>query len=92
MLQVDHIVIYRIGENHSAMTYMIYESTVLNMVMSHPDDVDTTAWTLERFKTEVKSLFHGWDSRYVTHKVIKSRKKKEKKMSKNSHADVAVAD
>lgn len=73
------------------MTYMIYESTMLNMVMSHPDDVDTTAWTPEQFKTEVKSLFHGWDSRYVTNKVMKSKEKKIT-MSKNSHADVAIAD
>lgn len=55
-----------IGDGRSAMTYMIYESTVLNMVMSHRDDVDTTSWTPDEYMREVKSLFKGWDPRLTT--------------------------
>ncbi|KIX03918.1 uncharacterized protein Z518_07471 [Rhinocladiella mackenziei CBS 650.93] len=52
-----------IGERCSAMIYMIHNATVLNMVMSHPDDVDTTHWSSERYMEEIKSLFQGWDKR-----------------------------
>ncbi|KIW25189.1 uncharacterized protein PV07_08388 [Cladophialophora immunda] len=55
-----------IGENCSAMTYMIYESTKLNMVLSHRDDVDTTAWTPSQYHGTIKSLFHGWDGKLTS--------------------------
>ncbi|OAL25850.1 hypothetical protein AYO20_10312 [Fonsecaea nubica] len=52
-----------IGENCSAMTYMIYESTKLNMVLSHRDDVDTTTWTPAQYHGVIQSLFRGWDGK-----------------------------
>ncbi|EXJ69311.1 uncharacterized protein A1O5_07347 [Cladophialophora psammophila CBS 110553] len=62
-----------IGENCSAMTYMIYESTKLNMVLSHRDDdieVDsttTTSWTTASpYHGAIKSLFRGWDCKLTS--------------------------
>ncbi|KIW93315.1 uncharacterized protein Z519_05920 [Cladophialophora bantiana CBS 173.52] len=62
-----------IGENCSAMTYMIYESTKLNMVLSHRDDdieVNSTtvaSWTkTSPYHGAIKSLFQGWDHKLTS--------------------------
>jgi salicylate hydroxylase len=55
-----------IGHNRSAMTYMIHSSTKLNMVLSHPDDVDTSTWTPAQYHSTVTSFFHGWDEKLTT--------------------------
>src|ERR1700761_8104235 len=38
------------GDNRLAMTYMVKGSEMLNMVLSHPDDIDTTDWTNEKYR------------------------------------------
>jgi hypothetical protein len=57
--------IYRVGDKHSAMTYMVSGATALNVVLSHPDVINTTGWTSERMREEIESQFAGWDPRSV---------------------------
>jgi|SRR5271170_4648843 len=62
---MTEFLIYRVGDKHSAMTYMVSGATALNMVLSHSDAIDTTGWTSERMREEIESQFAGWDQRSV---------------------------
>jgi salicylate hydroxylase len=50
-----------VGENCSVMTYMVKNSKILNIVLSHPDDVDTSEWTPEQYQAEIKRIFKGFN-------------------------------
>jgi salicylate hydroxylase len=50
-----------VGEKRLIMTYMIKNAQKLNLVLSHPDDVDTSDWTSERYQTELQELYGKWD-------------------------------
>ncbi|ORY60964.1 uncharacterized protein BCR38DRAFT_443046 [Pseudomassariella vexata] len=52
-----------IDHNVSCMTYLIKDSTMLNIVLSHRDDVETQDWTPEYHKTYVDGLFKEFDPR-----------------------------
>ncbi|PVH69267.1 FAD/NAD(P)-binding domain-containing protein [Cadophora sp. DSE1049] len=45
------------GDGRVVMTYLVKEAQMLNVVLSHRDDVDTTGWTSEQFKTEIGKTF-----------------------------------
>ena len=49
------------GDSTSFMTYMIKNSQMLNIVLSHPDDVDTSEWTTEQYQNEITRLFGDWN-------------------------------
>ncbi|KAF1927677.1 FAD/NAD(P)-binding domain-containing protein [Didymella exigua CBS 183.55] len=49
--------------NKSVMTYMISGSGKLNLVLSHPDDVDTSTWTREQYLAELQRYYSDVDSR-----------------------------
>ena len=53
----------RVGDSKSAMTYMVYESKMLNMVLSHPDDIDTTDWTQDQYLKEIRQSWSDCDPR-----------------------------
>ncbi|OAP54796.1 hypothetical protein AYL99_11244 [Fonsecaea erecta] len=55
-----------IGKGCSAMIYQILESTKLNMVLSHRDDVDTATWTPAQYRSTIDALFHGWDAQLTS--------------------------
>lgn len=44
---------------------MVLGASTLNMVLSHPDDIDTSEWSSERMIKEIKHQFEGWDSWFV---------------------------
>jgi salicylate hydroxylase len=50
-----------VGENCSAMTYMVKNSEILNIVLSHPDDVDTSEWMPEQYQAEIRRIFKGFN-------------------------------
>lgn len=50
-----------VGERHLVMTYMVKGAEWLNIVLSHPDNVDTSDWTPKRFQLEIQIAFDGWD-------------------------------
>jgi salicylate hydroxylase len=50
-----------VGENCSAMTYMVKNSEILNIVLSHPDDVDTSEWAPEQYQAEIRRIFKGFN-------------------------------
>lgn len=52
-----------IAHNASCMTYLIKDATMLNIVLSHRDDVDTASWSLEQHREYVGSLFDDFDPR-----------------------------
>jgi salicylate hydroxylase len=43
------------------MTYMVKKSEILNIVLSHPDDVDTSEWTPEQYQAEIRRIFKGFN-------------------------------
>ncbi|KAH7357237.1 hypothetical protein BKA65DRAFT_580687 [Rhexocercosporidium sp. MPI-PUGE-AT-0058] len=45
------------GDDRSVMTYLVKNARMLNIVLSHPDDVDTTGWTSEQYKTQIGKTF-----------------------------------
>ena len=45
------------------MTYMIRNSEKLNLVLSHPDDIDTSAWAREQYLAEIQRFYGDMDSR-----------------------------
>ncbi len=47
----------------SCMTYLIKDSTVLNIVLSHRDIVDTSTWTNRQQWDYVNKLFRNFDPR-----------------------------
>ncbi|RDW63349.1 hypothetical protein BP6252_10894 [Coleophoma cylindrospora] len=50
-----------VGDKSSVMTYLVKNSQVLNIVLSHPDNLDTSEWTPRQFKDELQQLFGHWD-------------------------------
>ncbi|QDS75985.1 hypothetical protein FKW77_004279 [Venturia effusa] len=50
-----------VGDQHCFMSYLVKNSSVLNLVLSHPDDVDAAGWTSEQYAAEFKRLFSHWD-------------------------------
>jgi salicylate hydroxylase len=50
-----------VGDGKLVMTYMIKNSQMLNIVLSHPDNVDTIDWTSEQYQAEIKRLYGEWD-------------------------------
>jgi hypothetical protein len=47
------------------MMYMVLGASTLNMVLSHPDDIDTSGWAPEEMSNEIKRQFEGWDPWFV---------------------------
>ncbi|KAL2072975.1 hypothetical protein VTL71DRAFT_10299 [Oculimacula yallundae] len=45
------------GAMRSTMTYLVKDATALNIVLSHPDNVDTSSWTSEQYKAEIRKTF-----------------------------------
>jgi salicylate hydroxylase len=39
------------------MTYLVKGASLLNIVLSHPDDVDTTEWSPERYDIEIREFY-----------------------------------
>lgn len=50
-----------IAPHRSCMTYLVKEATILNIVLSHRDDIDTRGFTLEQYKEAVNGLFADFD-------------------------------
>jgi salicylate hydroxylase len=50
------------------MTYMIRDSEKLNLVLSHPDDIDASTWSREQYLIELRSYYDDMDSR--VHRLI----------------------
>jgi len=50
-----------VGDRHLVMTYMVKGAEWLNIVLSHPDDIDTSNWTPEQYHAELQKLFGDWD-------------------------------
>lgn len=50
-----------VGDSCSAMTYMVKGSEILNIVLSHPDDTETSGWSPEQYQAEIRRLFKGFD-------------------------------
>jgi len=46
-----------VGENKLVMTYLVKGASLLNIVLSHPDDVDTTEWSPERYDIEIREFY-----------------------------------
>ncbi|KAJ4984976.1 salicylate hydroxylase (FAD binding domain-containing protein) [Stagonosporopsis vannaccii] len=49
--------------NRSVMTYMIRDSGKLNLVLSHPDDLNTSTWTRDQYLSELHSYYKDLDPR-----------------------------
>lgn len=45
------------GNKCSIMTYQVKNAEKLNLVLSHPDDVDTTKWTQQDFQQAIRDMF-----------------------------------
>lgn len=45
------------------MTYMVQGSDKLNLVLTHPDDVDTSTWTRDQYLNTVQSYYSDFDPR-----------------------------
>jgi salicylate hydroxylase len=45
------------------MTYMIRDSGKLNLVLSHPDNINTSTWTRDQYLTELHSFYSTMDPR-----------------------------
>ena len=54
-----------IAPDRSCMVYLIKDATMLNIVLSHRDDIDTTNFTLEQYETVVDELFQDFEPRSV---------------------------
>ena len=50
-----------VGNQKLVMTYMVKNSRILNIVLSHPDNVNTTDWSSEKYKAELERLYGSWD-------------------------------
>ncbi|KAH6667252.1 salicylate hydroxylase [Halenospora varia] len=46
-----------IGDDRLVMTYLVKNAQMLNIVLGHPDDVDTSDWTSEQCKAEIGRAF-----------------------------------
>ncbi|KAJ8119087.1 hypothetical protein OPT61_g47 [Boeremia exigua] len=49
----------------SVMTYMIRDSGKLNLVLSHPDDRDTSTWNREQYLSELRQYYGDLDPRVL---------------------------
>ncbi|KAF3009744.1 hypothetical protein E8E13_009346 [Curvularia kusanoi] len=54
-----------VDSNKSAMTYMIRDSGRLNLVLSHPDDKDTSSWAREEYIAELRQYYRNLDPRVL---------------------------
>jgi hypothetical protein len=50
-----------VGPAHSVMTYVVLGSSVLNIVLSHPDDIDNSGWNGDRIRQEIAKQFEDWN-------------------------------
>lgn len=50
-----------VGDEKLVMTYMVKNSRILNIVLSHLDNVDTGNWTSEQYQAEIARLYGDWD-------------------------------
>lgn len=50
-----------IAPHKSCMTYLVKGATMLNIVLSHRDDIDTRGFTLGQFRQAVNTLFADFD-------------------------------
>ena len=56
-LATDHSGNCWIGEEKLVMTYLVQGASNLNIVLSHPDNVDTSDWASEKYDAEIGRLF-----------------------------------
>lgn len=54
-----------IAPGKSCMSYQIKDGTLLNIVLSHPDDIDMSKFTLDEYKAFVKETFQDFEPRCV---------------------------
>lgn len=54
-----------IAPHRSCMTYLVKGGTMLNIVLSHRDDVDTRGFSREQYKQTVDEQFRSFDTPYV---------------------------
>lgn len=47
------------------MTYLIKDATLLNIVLSHRDDVNTKDFTPSEYNETVRNLFKDFEPRYA---------------------------
>jgi salicylate hydroxylase len=45
------------GDGKCLMAYLVKGASMLNLVLSHRDNVDTTSWTPDQYDAEISSLF-----------------------------------
>ncbi|MGH7962828.1 MAG: hypothetical protein ACRERD_13530 [Candidatus Binatia bacterium] len=50
-----------IAPDISCMTYLVKDATMLNIVLSHRDDIDTRDFTLEEYRGAVDELYKDFD-------------------------------
>lgn len=55
----------RADTNKSVMTYMIRDSGKLNLVLSHPDTIETSTWSREHYLTELQHYYSDMDPRVL---------------------------
>lgn len=55
----------RADTNKSVMTYMIRDSKNLNLVLSHPNNINTSTWTREQYITELQQYYASMDPRVL---------------------------
>ncbi|KAH8684494.1 putative monooxygenase [Tricladium varicosporioides] len=48
-----------IGDDRLVMTYLVKNAQMLNIVLGHPDNVDTSGWTTEQYQAEIGKTFQG---------------------------------
>ncbi|KAJ5218109.1 monooxygenase [Penicillium cinerascens] len=61
-----------VGNHCSAMAYMICNGSRLNLVLSHPDERDTSNMSQEELTQEMLSYFYGWDPELM--KIVQKKK------------------
>lgn len=54
-----------IAPHTSVMTYLVKRSTVLNMALSHRDDVDTRGFTPADYARVIRETYGGYEPRCV---------------------------
>lgn len=54
-----------IGPSRSCMAYLVKDATMLNIVLSHPDDIDTSDFTLQEYINVVHDLFNDFEPWFV---------------------------
>lgn len=61
-LAASHRCICAVGDGCSIMRYKVKGPDKLNLVLSHPDNVDTTEWNQQRYRDAIRQLFAGFSS------------------------------